>query len=174
MPLEPTFTPSVGAAGGIKVKPLGQIIAQKLQSTWDQTKTSNTILATEVWFEWSNQDLTDKSVPDNRNYVIRVFSGRRVASDLEIGNATLTYRATPVIHLYCLDPGATRDGESSDIAADIAQYLINFFADNVSGFQDQGIHSVVMAEDNWLPNNEDPNWHHWILQLIVTYEMRRT
>lgn len=174
MPLEPTFTPAPTANGGIKVKPLGQILAQRLESTWNPAKTTNNILATEVWFEWSNQDLSDKSVPDNRHYVVRVFSGRRVASDLEVGVNTLTYRATPTIHLYCQDPDSTEKGEASDIAADIAQYLINFFADNVHGFQDEGIHEVIMAEDNWIPNNADPNWHHWVLQLIVNYEMRRT
>lgn len=176
MPLTPTFTPAPSANGGIKVKPLGQIIAQRLESTWDPTKTISTpqIQASEIWFEWSNQDLSDKSIPDNRFNVIRVFSGRRVASDLEIGVATLTYRATPVIHLYVQDSDATEKGIASDTAADIAQYLINFFADNVHGFQDEGIHEVIMAEDNWLANNDDPNWHHWILQLIVNYEMRRT
>jgi hypothetical protein len=173
MPLEQTF-PSSPANTGIKTLAIGRIIKEALESTWTPAKTSMNILASEIFFEWSNQNLDDKSVPDTRNIVVRVHSGRTLQSDLEIGINTITYRGRPTIHVYALDYKATDAGEGSDLVEDMAQYIRQWVADNATGLQSKGIHSLVGAEENWVPNNADPNWHHWTIQLETEYELRRT
>ena len=170
MPLEPTFP----TAEGINKYSIGRLIASRLESTWDPTKTSMNILASEIFFESKNNDLSDKDVPDTRNIVVRVQSGRTRWTDLEIGINTIAYASAPMIHVYALDPKAADNGEMSDLAEDMAQYIRRFITENTSGFQDVGIHSLYGMEDNWIPNNDDSNWYHWVLVLQVEYEMRRT
>jgi hypothetical protein len=169
MPLEPTF-PTVA---GIKTKSIGNIISSRLESTYDRTKTTMDIDPKHFYWDSSNQDLP-ASITGTKNIIVRVHSGRTQHTDLEIGVNTIRYIARPSIHVFAKDPQATIDRKVSDLAEDVAQYIRAFIADNVSGFQNEGIHSVVGLFDEWVPNNGDINWHHWKLELSVEYEMRRT
>lgn len=155
---------------------MGNIIKNKLESTWDVSKTAHNIrydgTKKEIYFDSSNQDFP-ASQTVNRPIVVRVHSQRTLHEDLEIGLTMIRYRSRPVIHVFAYDVTATKDGEVSDLLEDMVQYIRRFIAENLTGFQADGLHSVVGIEDNYIPNNGDPNWHHWMMQLEVEYEMRR-
>jgi len=174
MPLVPSF-PDGGT--GISRYSIGNIIKKKLQTTWDVTKTGTSVVrydATkkDVFFDSSNQDFPANKAM-NRPVVIRVQSSRTLHSDLEIGMVQIRYQSRPVIHVYAYDVQATVDGQISDLLEDVVMYVKQWISEDPRRFQIDGIHSVVGLEDNYIPNNGDPNWHHWMFVLEVEYEMRR-
>lgn len=169
--------PSFADGGtGISVASVGNLIKRKLESTWDASKTAMNIRydgsKKEIYFDSSNQDFkADKAM--GRPVVVRVQTQRTVYRDLEIGNVMIRYLARPVIHVFAYDVAATTNSEVSDLLEDMAQYIRAWVQEDPSRFHADGIHSLVGVEDNWIPNNGDPNWHHWIMVCEAEFEMRR-
>lgn len=173
MPLYPSF-PDGGV--GISTRSLSNIIKTRLEATYDASKTAMNIrydgTKKEIYFDSSNQDFP-ASQAKNRPIVVRVSGGRTIEEGLEIGLFNIRYRARPVIHVFAYDPTATTNGEVSDLLEDMAQYIRRWVAEDPYRLQPDGIHSIQGAENQYIPNNGDPNWHHWMFTLDVEYEMVR-
>ena len=171
------LTPSFPDGGvGVTRKSLSNLIKTHLETTYDPSKTFMNIRydgsKKEIYFDSSNNDFP-ASQTKNRPIVVRVNSGRRLIRDLEIGLFNIRFSARPTIHVFAYDPNATTAGEVSDLLEDMVQYITRWVAEDPYRLQPDGIHCITMLEDQYISNNGDPNWHHWMMTLDVEYEMIR-
>lgn len=174
MPLSSTFTPAGGTDGGIEKKSIARIICDRLRTTWPVPPTFPDVKTLDVWFDYTQNDLKPENIPQSRFVLIRVFSGRTAHRDMEPGIFTQRFEGRPSIHVFVRDNRATLDGKTSPVLERLASYILGYMSDNVSGFQNEGIHYIEKLESDFIPNTMAPDYHHWYILFNANWEMYRS